>query len=463
MTAHTSAADQVLSGWGLYPRARCRVVRPSGPEEALGLVQTLEAAIPRGMGRSYGDASLAPVVLDTTALNRLLEFDSQSGVLYAEAGLSLDKLLRWSVPRGWFLPVVPGTKFITLGGALASDIHGKNHHWFGSFSRHIKEIELLTSGPCLKTCGHDKESELFEATAGGMGLTGMVLRMKLQMLPIETAYIRKTTYRAKNLEEILQLFDEQNAAAYSVAWIDGTASGKNLGRSLLFTGEHATRDQLPANLRKNPFKAHSAPVLHIPFHFPSLVLNHLTVFLFNKFYYTLSDGSGRSRIVHYDPYFFPLDAVNGWNKIYGRNGFLQYQFVLPRDKSQALKEILTRISRSGQASFLAVLKLFGSYTGRFLNFPMPGYTLAMDFPNRPAVHRLLDELDQLVLQAGGRLYLTKDARMKASSLAAQYPALEAFRRLQKEYDQVGLWQSCLSSRLALTSHSHQKTPCSPAS
>lgn len=460
MKKSLGTCNKTLSGWGLYPRSQCRVVRPSDPEEIPQLLQQYETLIPRGLGRSYGDASLAPTVLDTTALNRLLDFDPHTGLLYAEAGLSLDVLLRWAVPRGWFLPVVPGTKFITLGGAMASDIHGKNHHVAGTFSHHVEEMEILTSGARLRVCSPHKDSELFWATAGGMGLTGLIMRMKLRLRRIESAYIIRTTYRAPDLEAILRLFDEHQAATYSVAWIDGTARGKSLGRSLLFIGEHAEMERLPSGLKKKLLVPHTSPRFRIPFTFPSFVLNHFTVSLFNHIYYFLSDRSGQSRIMHYDPYFFPLDTVYGWNKIYGPRGFLQYQFVVPRKATEALKEILERISRSGAASFLAVLKLFGPYEGKYLHFPMPGYTLAMDFPNRPDVHVLLDELDHLVLKAGGRLYLTKDARMKANFLEGQYPMLKAFRDVKKQADPTGLWQSCLSARLALTSHTHASPPCS---
>jgi FAD/FMN-containing dehydrogenase len=465
MAVNPSPGNQkkTLSGWGLYPRRQCRIVRLSEPEEALQLLSQSEPLIPRGLGRSYGDASLAPIVLDTTALNRLLDFDPHSGLLYAEAGLSVDALLRWAVPRGWFLPVVPGTKFITLGGALASDIHGKNHHIAGTFSRHVEEIEILTSGPHIRVCGPHKDSELFWATAGGMGLTGLIMRIKLRLRRIESAYIVRTTFRAPNLEAILRLFDEHQSATYSVAWIDGTARGRSLGRSLLFIGEHAEAEKLPSRLKTKLLAPHDAPRMRIPFTLPSFVLNHFTVNLFNQIYYILSDRSGQSRLMHYDPYFFPLDAIYGWNKIYGPRGFLQYQFVVPRNATEALKEILERISRSGAGSFLAVLKLFGPYEGRYLHFPMPGYTLAMDFPNRPDVHALLDELDHLVLKAGGRLYLTKDARMKANSMEAQYPMLEAFRNIKNQADPAGLWQSFLSARLALTSHTHTTLPkCSQA-
>lgn len=449
----------LLSGWGFYPRMRCRVLRPSDPEEAQRLMQQAKTLIPRGLGRSYGDASLAPAVLDTTLLNRLLDFDPHSGLVYAEAGLSLGALLRWAVPRGWFLPVVPGTKFITLGGALASDIHGKNHHVAGTFSRHVEKVEILTSDSRIRVCGPRMDAELFHATAGGMGLTGLILRMKLRLQRIETAYILRSTFRAPDLETILRLFDTHQAATYSVAWIDGTARGRNLGRSLLFTGEHAPIDKLPERYRKNPLKPHTRPNMGIPFTFPSFLLNKHTVFLFNRIYYSLSDRSGQTRIVHYDPYFFPLDAVYGWNKIYGPRGFLQYQFVVPRNATEPLKEILERISRSGFASFLAVLKLFGPFEGKYLHFPMPGYTLAMDFPNRPGVHRLLEELDSLVLQAGGRIYLTKDARMKASALDAQYPMLDDFRHIKNLADPVDLWHSCLSARLGLSTPPQSFSSC----
>lgn len=408
--------------------------------------------VARGLGRSYGDAALASVVVDTTALNRLLDFNANNGILKVEAGASIDQILRWSVPRGWFLPVVPGTKYVTLGGAFASDIHGKNHHVQGAFSHHVDEVELLTSRGELLRCSLRENQELFRATAGGLGLTGIIVRLRLRLKPIETAYIHKHTLKAPNLSAILRLFDEYQQSTYSVAWIDCLARGRRLGRSVLYLGEHLKRHQLPSHLRSRPLPVHRSPRLRIPFYFPERTLNPFSLRTFNTLYYWFSGPKDRSAIVHYDPFFFPLDRVYHWNRIYGRRGFLQYQCVVPRNDGQAiLTEILGRISRSGLASFLAVLKLFGPSDGRFLNFPMEGYTLALDFPRTHTVFPLLDELDELVDEVGGRVYLTKDARLHPSHIPRQYPQWKDFVDLKREVDPSQKWASALSHRLQLTS------------
>lgn len=442
----------MISGWGLYPQTGARVFRLSSPEELVQLIHKEGSMVARGLGRSYGDAAIAPTVVDTTALNRFLDFDAFRGSLYVEAGASIDQILRWSVPRGWFLPVVPGTKYVTLGGAFASDIHGKNHHAQGSFSDQVEEVELFTSRGDLIRCSRQEKPELFWATAGGLGLTGIIVRLRLRLRPIETAYIGKRTLKAPNLPTILQLFDEYQQSTYSVAWIDCLARGKRLGRSVLFLGEHLGLDQLPSHLRPQPLSVHSGPRVRIPFYFPGWTLNTYSLRTFNTLYYWLSGPENRPAVVHYDSFFFPLDKVYHWNRIYGRRGFLQYQCVVPRKDGQAiLTEILDRISRSGLASFLAVLKLFGPSDGRYLNFPMEGYTLALDFPRLPSVFPLLDELDELVDEVRGRVYLTKDARLHPKHIPRQYPQWQDFIVLKNEVDPEQKWASLLSQRLQLTS------------
>ncbi|MCS6981719.1 MAG: FAD-binding oxidoreductase [Flavobacteriales bacterium] len=447
--------EEMISGWGLYPKIKARVYRPSSPQELEYLLHREGSLVARGLGRSYGDAAIAPTVVDTTALNKFLEFDTSLGSLYVEAGASIDQILRWSVPRGWFLPVVPGTKYVTLGGAFASDIHGKNHHAQGSFSDQVEEVELFTSRGELIRCSRHEKPDLFWATAGGLGLTGIILRIRLRLKPIETAYIWKRILKAPNLPAILRLFDEYQQSTYSVAWIDCLARGKNLGRSVLFLGEHLGLNQLPSHLRTQPLLVHSAPRIRIPYYFPDWTLNTLSIRTFNTLYYWFSGPENRPAVVHYDPFFFPLDKVYHWNRIYGRRGFLQYQCVVPKKDGEAiLAEILGRISRSGMGSFLAVLKLFGPSDGRYLNFPMEGYTLALDFPRTSSVFFLLDELDELVDAVGGRVYLTKDARLHPKHIARQYPQWQDFVVLKNEVDPQQKWASLLSQRLQLTSSLH---------
>lgn len=440
-----------IANWGNYPVIEAEEHLFSYDDELNKLVTNSNGFIPRGNGRCYGDASLARETITTLKYDKILAFDVVAGLLECQSGLTLDKILEFIVPKGWFLPVTPGTKFITVGGAVGSDVHGKNHHVDGSFSNHIVEMEVLLANGNRVSCSPDKNPDLFEATCGGMGLTGMITRVRFRLKKIETAYIRQKQIKAANLEEILRLFDEYKEYTYSVAWIDCLKKGKGFGRSILILGEHATSAELPGKLKRNPLALPAKKQINFPFNLPSWVLNPFTVKLFNFLYYGKNLRREINNYVSYEPFFYPLDAILHWNRGYGKKGFVQYQFVLPLEAREGLVEILQRISKEGLGSFLAVLKVFGKQES-MISFPKEGYTLALDFPVRKGLFKFLDELDQVVLKYGGRLYLSKDARMAASVLEAGYPRLSEFKEVVARYNPDARIRSEQSDRLFLNAH-----------
>ena len=410
---------KVISNWGLYPRKEAEFFEPNSIEEIIELVKENDKIIARGNGKCYGDASLSKGIISTLNLNRILLFDEVNGTIKCQSGVLLSTILDEIVPKGFFLPVTPGTKFITIGGAFASDIHGKNHHVEGVFSDHVEKITLINY---LGELVHlSPNNPLFIQTAGGLGLTGVIIDITLKLKKIETAYIKQTSIKAKNLENIFQLFEKYKDFTYSVAWIDCLAKGTNIGRSILLLGEHAKSEEV--NSSKNKLSVHKKAILNIPFFFPSFILNSAFIKVFNYLYYTKNIKREQTSLIHYDPYFYPLDKINNWNRIYGKEGFIQYQFVLPKNKSyEGVSKILNILSENNLGSFLAVLKLFGkSHENRFLEFPLEGYTLAVDIKIDKNIWTVLDQLDEIVNTLGGKIYLTKDARMSNLSFEKQYP------------------------------------------
>ena len=436
-----------LSGWGNYPKIDVNFTRARGAAAAVAAIDANNSLIARGTGRAYGDAALNPqATLSMLPSDRVLSFDSESGRLECEAGILLAEIIALFVPRGWFVPVTPGTKFVTLGGMIAADIHGKNHHGAGSFGDHVESLQLALADGRVVRCSPSENPELFAATRGGMGLTGVIVSAVFRMIPIETAFIRQETHRARNLAEAMARFEQSQGWTYSVAWIDCLARGERLGRSLVYLGEHAKRDELPPSLTVG-----LEPVVRskkrVPFDFPSFALNRWTVRAFNELYYRR--GRPGESFVDYDTYFYPLDAILEWNRIYGRAGFVQYQCVLPKAASAVgMTLLLERIARSGMGSFLGVLKLFGHQDG-LLSFPMEGYTLALDFPADAATFSLLIELDAIVADHGGRLYLAKDARGGTDLLRRGYPRLAEFEAIRTKFDPDGKFSSLQSQRLGL--------------
>jgi FAD/FMN-containing dehydrogenase len=347
--------------------------------------------------------------------------------------------------------VVPGTKLVTIGGMIASDVHGKNHHRDGGFGDHVERLTLALPDGSTVHCSRDENAELLSATIGGMGLTGTILDATFRLKPIETGWMRQTTTVARDLDGAIRALQETSKATYSVAWIDCLARGASLGRSLIFAAEHASRRDVDAlRPEAEPYPSSKLGRLTVPLDLPSFTLNRLSVSAFNELYFRAGAvKSGYPFLVHWDPYFFPLDGIGSWNRIYGRRGFLQYQCVVPTERARTvLGNILERISKHGSASFLAVLKQLGPSHGD-ISFPLEGFTLTLDLPVSDAAFPLLDELDRLVVESGGRLYLAKDARQSPATFEAGYPGLARFRDLRRAIGATGRISSRLSARLGI--------------
>jgi FAD/FMN-containing dehydrogenase len=393
------------------------------------------------MGRSYGDSANSLSVIQSDRLDHFLEFNELTGVLTCEAGVSIREILQLTVPKGWFVPVTPGSSFVTIGGAIASDVHGKNHHLSGTFSEHLLSFDLLLGTGEIVTVEKDTYPDLFRATCGGMGLTGMILSASIQLKPITSSQIHQTTIKASCLEAVCEQFDANHASTYSVAWIDCLASGKRLGRSLLMIGEHSHDGVLELKKQKS---------LSMPIDMPSSILNHYSIKAFNSLYYHRIFSKTKTELVSFEPYFYPLDAIGNWNRLYGKAGFVQYQFVLPKAVGvKGLRQLLEVIVKSGKGSFLAVLKAFGRANENFLSFPIEGYTLALDFKMSEEMVQLIKLLDSMVVEMGGRIYLTKDALMSEASFKKTYPQWEQFEEVRSNYGAIGKFASSQSKRLGL--------------
>ncbi len=428
-----------ISGWGRYPVIEAKVDLPQTPGSLV--VSGKDSLVARGLGRSYGDSSLAAHVLDTRYLDHFLAFDEETGTVTCEAGVSLAEVLRVFVPRGWFLPVTPGTKFVTVGGAIASDVHGKNHHVDGCFSDHVHSFRLMLADGKTVTCSRDENAELFHATAGGMGLTGVILEATFGLKRINSAYIDEIVLKAANLDEVFGLFAEHQSATYSVAWIDCLSTGDSLGRSLLMVGEHADDGRLELSRKQG---------LPMPVDLPGPTLNRYTISAFNTLYYNRVQRRRTERTVHYEPFFYPLDGIHNWNRMYGKAGFTQYQFVIPPESGlEGMRDIIRRIAASGKGSFLAVLKAFGDANANHLSFPMRGYTLALDFRIEDGLFPLLDKLDAVVHDLGGRVYLSKDVRMSEATFKRGYARWKEFHDLRVRYGADRVFNSLQSARLGL--------------
>ncbi|MEL6634653.1 MAG: FAD-binding oxidoreductase [Bacteroidota bacterium] len=428
-----------VHNWGKYPSIEAPIQRL---KDAL----PTSSWIARGMGRCYGDSALSHHMVSNLHLNHFLDFDAQTGTLTCESGVTYRELLQVFVPKGWFPPVTPGTQFVTLGGAIASDVHGKNHHVAGSIRQHILEFDLLTGTGEVLRCSPTQYPEVFDATFGGMGLTGVILSLKVQLKAIETAYVDQVSIKARHLEEILDLFDEFEEATYSVAWIDTLAGGKNMGRSILQKGEHTRKEDWG---RTDPLIISPQSSLSVPLDLPSFTLNKWSISAFNFLYYHKQFSRQESNTIPYLPFFYPLDSIFHWNRIYGKKGFTQYQLVIPKAAGKiGIPQVLRFLHKHNLNSFLSVLKMFGEGEG-LMSFPMAGYTLTLDIPIRARIFPLLDELDRIVLDHGGRLYLTKDARMKPEVFRQMYPQWEAFQEIIQKLDPTGNIQSLQSQRLQI--------------
>jgi len=433
-----------IHSWGRYPSIESDIDEPAS-FQSLGQILQLhdqqQTLIGRGAGRSYGDSALADHLISSRFFDNFISFNETTGEINCGAGVTLDQILRLSVPKGWFIPVLPGTKFVTIGGAIASDIHGKNHHVDGCFSTFVKSIKLMLASGETVLCNNSKRKNLYRASCGGMGLTGIILNAKLQLIPIDSAFILQKTLVARNLDEIFLLFEENHQSSYSVAWLDCMASGKNLGRSILLLGEHSNQDNLTL---------HDSFSVSAPRYSPSFLLNKHSMRAFNGSYFNLNKWRKKDKLLHYESYFFPLDRIHRWNRLYGGKGFLQYQFVIPSALAkEGITSVLNECIANGKGSFLTVLKKLGAQNDNFLSFPIEGYTLTLDFKFEQSLLPLLDTLDEIVLAHGGRIYLAKDARMGTSTFKQSYPNWQNFIKVRKQVDPNGLFESLQSQRLGL--------------
>jgi len=428
-----------LQSWGMYPLVDNETIKFQSETELNKKLLEADELIAYGNGRSYGDSALNDTVVHIRPYDYFLNFDETNGILHVQAGVLLSEILEGVVKRGWFLKVTPGTKLITVGGAIASDIHGKNHHIEGCFSECVEEFNIMLADGEIRNV--TKGEELFLATCGGMGLTGVILDAKISLKKINSQFINQTTIKTKNLKETFAAFEEYKTLPYSVAWIDCLAKGENIGKSLLMVGEFAD----DGDLRYKPKSK-----LNIPFNFPSFALNTWSVKAFNWLYYWKSqDGVSKQR-VHFDSFFYPLDSIRNWNRIYGKNGFTQYQFILPKESSfDGLERILDKISKSGKGSFLAVIKLYGKENENYLSFPIEGYSLALDFKIEDGLFELLDELDEIVVECKGRIYLTKDVRVSKETFEHGYDKIEIFRAFREKNNMSEKFNSLQSKRLGL--------------
>lgn len=435
----------LLTGWGRYPSVTSQVTAPGNVDaltHELSAYPSTTRLIPRGAGRSYGDSALAEQVISSRFLDNFIALDAENRSISCGAGISLADILRLCVPQGLFPPVLPGTKYVSVGGAIAADIHGKNHHIDGTFCDHVESITLALASGELAHCSRTENSELFHATCGGMGLTGVIVGARLILEKVPGISIKTESIAAANLQESLTLLKEYNDKKYVVAWVDCLARGTALGRGIIHCGEHGDAGKL---------RHRESSGIGVPFTTPGFLLNRTTMATFNTLYFNRHSRTTGARQQHYDKFFFPLDSIRNWNRLYGSKGFLQYQFVLPDESAESgLTEILGAVSDAGKGSFLAVLKRFGAANQNLLSFPRAGLTLTLDFKYEPTLLPLLDELDAMVLAHSGRIYLAKDARMSEAVFKQSYPNWEAFKAIKDRVDPDGLFASMQSNRLGLS-------------
>jgi len=434
------------SSWGQYPKLQqSGVIVPSWHQSALESVDRSNenSYLAYGKGRSYGDSCLNEngFIIDSSNLNHIQMFDMEKGILRCESGVTFDDILSLIVPHGWFLPVTPGTRFISVGGAVANDVHGKNHHKVGSFGNHIRTIELKRSDNTTILCSENENSNYFQATIGGLGLTGLITWVEFNLKKIlnDSIYVQQKTF--SSIHSFFDI-DEDYNNEYTVAWIDTTSVGNKLGRGVYFAGEHAKAH--PVSYSKNTTSCRN---LSVPLNFPGFTLNKYTVKAFNQLYFYSHQKKSGESLSHYRPFFYPLDSVSNWNRIYGKRGFFQYQCVVPiQDGKEVVTEILRLVAKRGMASFLSVLKKFGNIPAAgLMSFPREGYTLALDFPNKgQKTLQFLEDLDKLVQSVNGAIYPAKDARMSPEIFAQSFPELENFKQYVDPAFSSSFWRRVVS-------------------
>ena len=446
----------LVSGWGVGSRSAARIERvetQDGLERIVqGVMESPARILPRGLGRSYGDAAQCAggTILDCTSLDRVVEADLDHGRLRVEAGMSLDALLALVVPAGWFVPVTPGTRHVTIGGAIAADVHGKNHHRDGAFGTHVEQLSLITARGRFDV-GPTTQSDLYWATVGGVGLTGTIVEATLRLHPIESGLMTVDTLRAGDLDECMaELAASDDRYRYSVAWVDCVARGRHLGRSVLSRGDHARLSDLPPRV-KQPLTYRSTTSLNVPMTAPFNLVSAAAVRAGNELWYRKAPARRLGELQSLSSFFYPLDAVGNWNRLYGPRGFTQYQFVVPFGEEQAIRKCIEYLHAHQIAPSLGVLKRFGDSDLAPLSFPIPGWTLALDLPlGGRKIGCVLDGLDELVAEAHGRVYLAKDGRLRPEIFKTMYPRLDDWLETRAQHDPTGVFASDLSRRLGIT-------------
>ncbi|MGZ4631541.1 MAG: FAD-binding protein [Actinomycetes bacterium] len=456
------AGARLLAGWGRTAPTRARVLAVDSVAQVQREVAAASAdrsgpargVLARGLGRSYGDAAQSGggLLLDLAAVDQVA-LDVEAGTVTAGAGASFDSLLRRLLPQGWFLPVTPGTRQVTVGGAVAADVHGKNHHVDGTFGAHVRALDLVTAEGALRTLAPNDPSEddreTFWCTVGGLGLTGVITQATFDVLPVTTSWMRVDTERAGDLDSLMaRMVESDRDVRYSVAWVDAMATGARWGRGVLTRGDHAELDELPRHNRSRPLVFAPRDRLAAPAHLPGRLVNRATARSFNAAWFGRASVRREGELQSIAAFFHPLDGVRDWNRVYGRRGLLQYQFVVPDEAGQVVGTALRRLQRLGAPVAMTVLKRFGPANPAPLSFPRPGWTLAVDVPaDVPGLARTLDQLDDLVAASGGRLYLAKDARMSPETFAHTYPGASRWQAVRRRLDPGGLFTSDLERRV----------------
>ena len=431
----------IIHGWGNYSKLDSKVFFPENLKQLKLDISQTKSLIGRGLGRSYGDSANNKYVIQTSNLKKIINFDIKKGIIECETGITICELNQLTIKEGWFITVTPGSSYVTLGGALASDIHGKNHHLEGTFSKHVLSAKLILANGEIIEISNNENSDLFKATCGGMGLTGIIYSVKLKLKSISSSNIIQTTIKTKSLEETLEQFEINKDSEYSVAWIDCTCSLKKWGRGLLFLGKHQSNNTLTYQKRK---------IINFPINIFSNFLNSFSIKIFNFLYYHKNFKKKKTNILNINDYFYPLDSINKWNLLYGRNGFVQYQFVIPLEHSvDVINKIFHKIYESKHVPYLTTLKKFGHKNENYLSFPMQGITVAFDFKASSNIKNLIETLDKIVLNYKGRVYLTKDTLMEKEVFRKFYINWEKFENVRDKYGAIGKFFSNQSIRLGL--------------